>query len=844
MGNSIFGIAISGLRAAQIGLATTSHNIANASTPGYNRQTMSQSATTPLPSGGGFIGRGVEIDSISRVYNDFVTRQVQSAQAQDGYLSNLLNHLSDLDNMLADPSAGFSPSLQDFFGGIQTVANNPASVPARQSLLGLTEAMVTKLQTVNNRMNQLREDVNGEIKSTVTSINSVTSQIAKLNDQIVLNRGLGNGQAPNDLLDQRDQLVKELNKFVKSTVVTQSDGSYNVFVGNGQNLVVGNQAFTLAAVASKIDPHRLEVAYQQYGVTALIPSKMLTGGSLGGVLEFREQGLDLAQNSLGRVAAAMSLAINQQHRQGQDLNGQIGGNFFRMPMATQTFAEGSNTAVPAESIKFTAELQPSVNFVESDYSLEYDGTNYMVTRLTDGRRELLSVVDGSASAFGFYIKLDETNLTPNTPFNPISFSFLPKARAIPNGNNDISSSQLLSVGIKDASKLTTSDYEFSYEGDSLWTIQRLSDGAKFLVDTGDLDGRPYELDGLQFPLVSSVAGLFQPGDKFLIQPTREFSNNLSVAITDTSKIAAAVPIRTSSDVLNIQAVSSDPAATTISVLSPLIKSEGGATVNPIRIEFDATSYKLVDTVSGKTLKENQPYTGTDDVIELNGWRIQVNGVTAGETIVVTPRKNTGSGTISAGKMSGAPLTLDHPVLTDALGNASPIKHRLAFQFTSATQFDIVDLDAPAPGLVQSGVSFTAGKPILVNGMEFAITGTPAQGDAFLVEPNKGGVADNRNMLAMGKLQTTNLLDGGTTNFQGAYSKTVADVGVKTNQAKINQQAQASLLKQAETKLQDLSGVNLDEEAAGLLSFQQAYMAASRTIQIAQRAFDEVLNIGR
>lgn len=893
MGNGVFGIAVSGLRAAQIGLTTTSQNISNASTPGYNRQTITQSATDPLGTGSGFLGRGVQVDTITRVYNEFVSRQVQTAQAQDGYLTNLQSHLADLDNLLADPSAGFSPSLQDFFTGIQTVANNPSNAAARQSLLGLAESMITKLKTVNDRMSTLRTDVNTEVTAAVGSINALTSQVANLNEQISLAAGSANGNPPNDLLDKRDQLIKELNKLVKSTVVKQGDGSYNVFIGNGQNLVVGNQAFTLGAVASAEDPSRLDVAYQQYGSTVVIPSELITGGSLGGVLDFRKNVLDTTQNSLGRVAVGLAQTVNDQHRKGQDLNGQLGGNFFQFPFERVNV----QPKVGANQVTLTAQINAEQPFVESDFSIALDGagTNYTITRNTDGQQVTIPLASGQLTsgsgvdAFGIRFKLSiNPNVVAGTgpdlkPGESTGISFLPAAAAIiPNSHN--TGNAALQVSIADVNKLSVSDYELTYDGPD-YRLQRKSDGMVTNISASQWANQPVTVDGLQLRFNS---GSMKTGDRFTIQPTRGFPENMSVQIKDTAKVAAAAPIRSSADTFSI-ATTKNPANTggaNIAAVSASVSAQGGSAAKSIEILFKgtvgvaATSYDIRDSATGAVLVANQPYpnpsTATGATVSYNGWTAQISEGSGppvtGDRFLVEPRKNKGTATISNGAITTVPVDAASKVPV-----AIRFQTSTTFQFVNPTNGRIYDtasknvfdpatgnlldsqgailssglsIDAAtgnvvdsASGVVIAAKAYTSGADIKFNGWKTQVSGVPASGDTFLVQPNSGGTSDGRNMLAIGQLQTANTLNGGTASYQGAYSKLVADVGVKSNQTNINQAAQAQILQQAEKKMSEGSGVNLDEEAANLLVFQQAYQASSKVIQVAQKVFEEIMSIG-
>ncbi|MBV8465725.1 MAG: flagellar hook-associated protein FlgK, partial [Burkholderiales bacterium] len=420
MGNSVFDIAVSALNAAQLGLATTSNNIANASTPGYNRQQVNQSEAIAEATGGGFVGNGVQVDTIARVYSQFLTNQVQNATSQNGFLTALQSHLKDLDNLLADPTAGLSPSLQSFFTGVQTVSNNPTTAASRQSLLGLGQTMISNLRTLSGQLASFSGDINTEVTSSVSSINSLTSQIAALNQQIITASGSGGGNQPNGLLDQRDQLVTQLNQYVKATVIQQSDGSYNVFIGNGQNLVVGTTAFTLGAIQSPANPGEVDVAYQQYGATSLIPSSLITGGSLGAVLQYRDQ-LNSTQAAIGNVALALAQNVNTQNKQGQDLNGQVGGNFFQLPMEVTN----TQTNLGANAATLFATNTAAQPFVSSDYNVTLDPVsgNYIITQLRDGQTASVPPATMTSASgqtvFGINFRLS-TNLAAGESFD-VSF---------------------------------------------------------------------------------------------------------------------------------------------------------------------------------------------------------------------------------------------------------------------------------------------------------------------------------------------------------------------------------------------------------------------------------------
>ncbi|MDO8311988.1 MAG: flagellar hook-associated protein FlgK, partial [Sideroxyarcus sp.] len=230
---SIFSVGISGLNAAQAGMLTTSHNIANASTTGYNRQEIVQGTNTPMFSGAGFVGQGTNVETVRRIYDQFLGRQVLSAETGAAEMDTYRAQISQIDNLLADPSAGLSPALATFFKGVQDVAANPASIPGRQSMLSAAQALTARFQALDQRLMEIRDGTNQQIAGQVTQINTYSSQLADINQRIVLAQAGDANQSPNDLLDRREQMLKDLNKLVRVSTVTQGDGSFNAFIGNG-----------------------------------------------------------------------------------------------------------------------------------------------------------------------------------------------------------------------------------------------------------------------------------------------------------------------------------------------------------------------------------------------------------------------------------------------------------------------------------------------------------------------------------------------------------------------------------------------------------------------------------
>ena len=648
MSSGIIGVGITGIRAAQVGLLTTEHNITNASTPGFSRQRIIQSTTPPVATGAGFIGQGTIVTQIERLYSQSLVNQVNTAQTNVSELDAYYTEIKQIDNLLADENSGLSPALQDFFRGVQSVASNPSLLAARQSMISSAEALVSRFRSVENRLSELYDGVNTEIRSTVEAVNSYAQQIAELNQRIVLAQA-GNNQQPNDLLDQRDYLVAELNKLVEVKARVDSDGSYSVFYGNGQQLVVGTTVSKLVVQASYSDITRMVVGVQAAGSVQELPENLMTGGSLAGLLNFRSETLDKSSNDIGRLAATLTLTFNAQHALGQDLLGQALGegsfaaNFFTVSQP-QVVANTLNASAATVSATFASPTAATgggfyTNLSNSDYRLTYNGANYTLTRLSDNQSWSNATIAGLSAA-----------VSPSEGFTLAS------------------------------------------------------------------------------------AGVMAAGDSFTLMPTRFAARNIAVnsaVAADPRLIAAATPVRT----------------------------------------------------------------------------------TTGST-------NSGSGMVTAGTVPTG----------YALG-ALPV----TITYNSGTN--------QLTGFPGGPVAYNpAGTTVTFNGISLQITGTPANNDTFVVARNAAGVADNRNALALGKLQTQSTVAGGTANYQDAYARLVSDVGNKTREIQVTGAAQSALLKQSQDARESLSGVNLDEEAANLLRYQQAYQASAKMLDIGSKLFDVILSI--
>lgn len=623
---NLLSTGLSGLLAFRRAMDTTGHNISNVGTAGYSRQRTEIGTRPAEPFGNGYVGQGANVESVRRVYDDFVAVQVRSSSSTLERLGSYSADAERLNNMFADTSTGLTASLQKFVNAFQGVADAPTSIPARQVLLSEADGLRERLSSYESRLDAMDTEINQRLRGDVDDINSLAQGIARLNGEISTNYARAGGQPPNDLLDQRDRLLDELASKVSINVVSQDGYVTNVFVGSGQTLVLGSEATSLVATQDEFDSTRLGIGVKTpTGVTDVTSS--ITGGSVGGILDFRREQLDPAHNTLGKVSAALASVVNQQHRAGMDLEGNLGGDLFAVG-GTQVLGSSGNTGTGTVAV-----------------------TRTNIAALTDRDYVLANTAGG-------------------------------------------------------------------------WTLRDSLTGASVAMTGTGTSTDPFVADGLSIV----VGGTAATGDRFLLRPTRGVVGGMDVLVDEPEQVAAAAPIRSSA----------------------------------------STS-------------------------------------------------NTGTGSISAGTVLNA-------------GNAQ-LRNTTTIAFTSATTYSVNGAGS---------FTYTPGGNIDINGWRVQISGNPASGDQFTVANNAGGVGDNRNALALADALQAPVLDGGSASLSDSVGRFVGGIGVATRQAQVNLDAQQVVYDDSVASRDSVSGVNLDEEAADLMRYQQAYQAAAQVIRVADTLFQTLL----
>ncbi|HBL8920980.1 TPA: flagellar hook-associated protein FlgK [Enterobacter hormaechei] len=445
--SSLINSAMSGLSAAQSTLNTVSNNISSYNVAGYTRQTTILGASNSTLTGGGWVGNGVYVSGVQREYDAFITNQLRAAQNQSSGLTTRYQQMSKIDDVLSDTTNSLSANLQDFFKSLQTLVSNAEDPAARQTVLGKADGLVNQFKTNDQYLRDQDAQVNTAISTSVDQINNYAKQIANLNDQISRLTGVGAGASPNELLDQRDQLVSELNKIVGVDVTVQDSGTYNISIANGYTLVQGSNASQLAAVKSSADPARTTIAYVDAAAGNVeISEKQITTGSLGGLLTFRSQDLDQARNTLNQMALAFADAMNTQHQAGFDANGDKGGKLFDFG-SPAVLSNGKNTG----SASVTATMTDSTKVQATNYKVEYNGTDWTITRLSDNTSFTAKPdASGNLSFDGLNVKIS------GSANNKDSFIVKPVNDVIVN----------MDVAISDESKLAMASAQGSGESDN------------------------------------------------------------------------------------------------------------------------------------------------------------------------------------------------------------------------------------------------------------------------------------------------------------------------------------------------------------------------------------------
>ena len=378
--NSLFDIAKSALSTSQLALTVVGHNVANVNTPGYSRQEAVVTERSPGNGQPGMVGTGVQATSIRRYVDQFVNRQLTTSRQNLGRLSVAKDELFRLQNIYGDSNnQGVAARLNDLFQGFQDVSANPGERAARSVLLANAVQLASSINQVASDLTISRASLNFQVQQTVTEINSLSHQIAELNEKIVTAEL--SGQSANDLRDQRELAINELAGRIDLTTIESGTGAVSVFAARGQVLVDGVIVRELAAVEDPENEALLSVGYSTGGTRILSINNLISNGRLRSLLDLRDTTVGGLQREFDQLAATLTNAVNYIHRQGYGLDGSTGQDVFR-PLTVSSRADTLNQgtgAIGAGSITANSLLR------FHDYEIRFSSpTAYSIVDSTTG----------------------------------------------------------------------------------------------------------------------------------------------------------------------------------------------------------------------------------------------------------------------------------------------------------------------------------------------------------------------------------------------------------------------------------------------------------------------------
>jgi len=926
--------AVSGLQASQNALRTAGHNISNANTAGYSRQEVNYATRTEQNIGSaGYIGSGVTTTSIERVVNQFVTNQLRLDTSTYNQLNQFNVNIGKVDKLFSDASTGLSGGLQSFFAAMQNGANDPASTPGRQLIVTEANSLSIRFNTLYERMHELEKSVNGEIKTITAQIGSFANSIANLNQAIAEKTAAGNGDQPNDLMDKRDEAIRQLAELVSIQLVNQDGGDVNVFIGNGQPLVVGT---TVSSFNVTMDG-KIQL---KNNLSATDVTSQISGGKIGGLLNFREEVLFPSMNEMGRIALAMADQFNTQQQQGIDLDGDYGSNIFidinDPTLAADRVIHASDNAQPFDRVMSVTILDTNA-ITTSDYKFDISpgSSNYTIIRNSDKQVVSQGTLSGayptSIEFDGISVNLTSGSFQGGDSFTlqptrngardmasvisrPEDLAFAAPIRTATNSGNSgsglISPGEVLSLVDKNGDRLPafsvpgqlTPPIIIRFTSETTYDVLDNTDPANpvplnpalreqvfipgtsnniFSADIGETrvtgngerlglpSGRVAQtlttlpdIPGNPMTAVSSPQSNGYLAEQLRFTTTDPETGEVSSRTITTSSGASAA--QTAAQISALPGVSATAFTTaTITDINfaaadftpPLQISLNGE--NLIEYNFSGSTFAAdvpdvnvseteFNNYLAKRINENpnlqslgiRAYSGTNAITGAPELRMVASSGVNLDVRLTAPANAQGSNNISVNDSTGNPnVRLIGQDVGSGEQSAVTVGGRIDITMADGISLSTSPSNSPLFG---DSTSSTFAQSSFF-GYQVAISGQPKAGDSFTIGFNTNGKNDNRNALAMVALETKSTLQDGTLSFNDGYGKLVEEVGTKSSLSKINTEASKGLLEQSQTLRDGISGVNLDEEAADLIKFQQMYDANARVISVARELFDTLLN---
>ena len=825
--SDLLSIGSSGVTAYQRALATVSNNIANVSTDGYTRQDVSLSSNQPRLLGNSYLGTGARFDAVQRQYDAFVESNLRNSNSDLESQKPLLSYVNRLIDVMGDESIGLTTAMNRFFESSRDLASDPASVVSRSSFLRDAEGLAARFQQLAGQFELLDNETRQSVDTDVGQINSLTQQLGLLNKQMVKHSSVDS--QPSELLDQRDRLLRELSGLISVKTKFEPNGAVMVSVGDtlDQGILVDKaNTRAISVEPSAIDSNKLTFVIDAYGKPETMPG--ISSGKIGGVMNFREQVLSPAFNSLNDLAEVMAREINAIHREGVDAEGLLGGDLFAFSADKPLQAAGMQLIVKdANRVAAAGQFRVIDNPLNSGTAQarvvynapDFEGPTALLGELALAQVPQIGQVTVSTSASQPFASLGVV---------PVGTQDLSLTLQNPNAN------QSFQVLTRDGRHLLGKALTASEQALLIKTGNGMEAGATYSATELNATGNASYLEMDIFMGAKADVGLlqqFNPATRELLSPQKT-----AAVLTSNTFVPSAGGMDAGALTLNGRPLTALAGPLTLSAVVNWLNTESANT----GITASASEGKLVlsraSTNTTDDIRLGMGSNGTPADLNRLGFdtRISVKGGTTDDLLVfVTDRSGTDSSATVSAQFAGQEGSMKQTLRTSSL----------QVSFTSATTYTILDTTSGsivAERSLQVDPNDTT-PSLTYRGLRLEFSTAPKAGDVFTIDGNDDGIGNNEAMLRMVALEEDAIMPGGLTMTE-AYIERVNQVGSVARQSAIAEQALSVVYQQAQEARDGISGVSLDEEASALVRFQQAYQANAKVMQVAMALFDSILQV--
>lgn len=899
--SDLLSIGSSGVYSYQRALATISNNIANVGTDGYNRQDVTIASNQPRQLGPNYIGTGSRFDGIKRLYDAFLESNLRNSQSDLSSQGPMSSYVNRLINVMADENIGLSSAMSRFFESARDLATDPASSIARNIFLRDSDGLASRFRELSSQIQLLDDETRQAAQNDVGKINALSQQIAKVNQQLA--RHSVESKQPPELLDQRDVLLRDLAKVTAIKTRFEGNGEVLVSVGDTQTegvLVEGQKAFLIGIAENQPGDRRVSLLLDPYGQAKNLPG--ILSGELGGVLRFREQVLEPAISSLDGLAKLMVQKINDVHTSGIDLEGNPGRALFGFSSGANQGAasirlEIDNAMHVAAASLFRVTYDPS-NVGNAQALVRYKSPSFL------GPQQLISPLHQSTVPMwnSASVRLNESGfsslgLIPQGMTDlTLEFSGLNNTSRIQiftrDGKHLLGTPLDLEGGIESRRFVHTSN---GMESQALYSPFELSTFESKHMGMDVFFGAKADV-GQQARF--AIAGDVLEPQLVPAQLTTSVISTESVALNGFQVPALEIPNPSLSDIANWLNSYRNQTRVEVSIQAERLVFKYAQSGDVLEPQLQPSTLRGVppNAVLGPIVKDALVLNGvslpafgtaTTTVSEFATWLDGMSdqtGVRASWSqsdglVLSRPEGNTSNDIRLGMGTAGNPTDLHRLGFTPRLYlsgaatddllifstgsagdefsvqgqfraiDADPIENlrgqNIEIEFTAADRFSLRSID-PETGLVtRLGTRrfdpSSMGQTVSFRGLELQFSSNPQKGDVFTIDANRDGIGNNEAMLGLVNLEKIGFGDA-QQNFNEIYIERVNQVGNIARQTAISEQALRVVVDQAREARDAVSGVSLDEEAASLVRFQQAYQANARVMQMASTLFEAILQV--